>query len=63
MSDLTRRDFIGTAAAAAVVAGTSSTLAGDGTSGGVTASRPVVIASGNGLRATEKAMALIPWMR
>ncbi len=66
MSDVSRREFIGAAATAAVVAGASPTLGADGSSGGErqrsslpSPSRPVVIASGNGMRATEKAMAMI----
>ena len=65
---LSRRDFLGSAALA--TAGAMSVLGGDGRASAQSAApagapvsqgptRPIVIASGNGLRSTERAMAMI----
>jgi N4-(beta-N-acetylglucosaminyl)-L-asparaginase len=53
---MTRRDFVRTGAVAGSVAGLGPTLTGQAQSRG---SRPVVVASANGLKATEKAMEMI----
>jgi N4-(beta-N-acetylglucosaminyl)-L-asparaginase len=57
-SKLTRRNFVRTGAVAGVAAG----LMGDSSTAGLAqsrASRPVVVSSANGLRATERAMQMI----
>jgi len=53
---MTRRDFVRTGAVAASVAGLGPNLTGQAQSRG---SRPVVVSSANGLKATEKAMEMI----
>jgi N4-(beta-N-acetylglucosaminyl)-L-asparaginase len=53
---MTRRDFVRTGAVAGAVAGLGPDLTGQAQSRG---SRPVVVSSANGLKATEKAMEMI----
>jgi len=56
ITKMTRRDFVRSSAVAGVAAGFTPKLYGFSQSGG---SRPVVISSANGLRATEKAIEMI----
>ena len=53
---MTRRDFVLTGAAAGAVAGLNPSMTGLAQSRG---SRPLVVSSANGLKATEKAMEMI----
>lgn len=59
MTDLSRRDFLHSAAVAAAVGAVHPTLAQEATKATVSGRGPVVVSSGNGLRATEKAAEMI----
>ena len=59
MTDYSRRDFLQTAAAVAATGAFQSAIAEEPTRGGGRGSPPVIVSSANGLRATEKAAAMI----
>ena len=59
MTDLSRRDFLQSAAAAAAVGALNPTLAEEPTQAAAILSGPIVVSSANGLRATEKAAEMI----
>ena len=59
MADLSRRDFLQSAAAAATVGALTSTAASESGPPSAAPSGPVIISSANGLRATEKAAGMI----
>ncbi len=59
MSELSRRDFFQSAAALAAAGSLRAAMAVEAPVQPATPSRPVVVASANGLRATEKAMAML----
>ena len=59
MTDLSRRDFLQSAAAAATAGALHPTLAGEPDPAGLSRTGPVVVSSGNGGRATEKAAEMI----